>query len=116
VGFNVESAPSLTDRFLTRVFWIGKRSLETNDRIEVLCGTQTQWGCVERIAKVIDPISLETIKTKAACLNDFQMSEIVIRTESPMCIDPFDVLPELGRFAILQDGRIAGGGVIAKLR
>ncbi|MCP4256956.1 MAG: GTP-binding protein [Planctomycetes bacterium] len=114
VGFNVESAPSLSDRLSTRVFWIGTRSLEANGRIKVLCGTQTQWGRVERIAKVIDPISLETIKTEAACLNDFQMSEIVIRTESPMCIDPFDVLPELGRFAILQDGRIVGGGVIAR--
>jgi bifunctional enzyme CysN/CysC len=113
VGFNVESAPSLTDRLSTKVFWISTRSLEVNGRIEVLCGTQIQWGCVERIAKVIDPISLETIKTEVACLNDFQIGEIVVRTESPMCIDPFDVLPELGRFAILQDGRIAGGGVIA---
>jgi len=114
VGFNVESAPLVTDRLSTRVFWIGPRSLEANGRIEVLCGTQSHRGCVERIAKVIDPISLETIGTEVAGLNDFQVGEIVVRTESPMCIDPFDILPELGRLAILQDGRIAGGGVIAR--
>lgn len=113
VGFNVESAPLVTDRLSTRVFWIGPRSLEANGRIEVLCGTQSNRGCAERITKVIDPISLETIGTEVARLNDFQVGEIVLRTESPMCIDPFDILPELGRFAILQNGRITGGGVIA---
>lgn len=115
VGFNVESAPLITDRFSTRIFWIGTQSLKANSGIEVLCGTQSQRDNVERIAKVIDPVSLETIETEAACLNDFQVGEIVVRTESLMCIDLFlfDILPELGRFAILQDGKVAGGGVIA---
>ena len=70
-------------------------------------------GYVERIAKVIEPVSLETIETEAACLNDFQMGEIVVRTESLMCIDLFDILPELRRFAILQDDKVAEGRVIA---
>ncbi|MHC4564206.1 MAG: GTP-binding protein [Planctomycetota bacterium] len=114
VGFNIDSAPSVTKRLSARVFWIGPRSLEANGRIEVLCGTQSHRGCVERIARVIDPISLETIETENDRLNSLQVGEIVVRTERPMCIDRFDILPELGRFAILQDGRIAGGGVTAK--
>jgi len=114
VGFNVESAPLVTDRLSTRVFWIGSRSLEANGRIKVLCGTQNYRGSVERITKVIDPFTLETIGTEVAHLNGFQVGEIIVRTESPMCIDPFDILPELGRFAILQDGKVAGGGVIAR--
>jgi bifunctional enzyme CysN/CysC len=114
VGFNVESAPLVTNQLSARVFWIGPRSLEADGKIEILCGTQSQQGFIERIAKVIDPISLETIGTEVARLNDFQVGEVVVRTESPMCIDPFDFLPELGRFAILQDGKIAGGGVIVR--
>ncbi len=114
VGFNVESDPLITDRLSTRVFWIGPRSLKVNSRIEVLCGTQSHRGCVEKVAKVIDPISLGTIGTEVAGLNKFQVGEIVFQTESPMCIDPFGILPELGRFAILQNGKIAGGGVIAR--
>lgn len=112
VGFNIESGPLVTDRLLTRVFWISPRALKAKGRIEVLCGTQSNQGCVERIAEVIDPFSLETVGTEVACLSDFQVGEITIRLESPMCVDPFNVLPELGRFAILQDGRIMGGGVV----
>ncbi len=114
VGWNVDSAPSVTNQLSAKVFWIGPRSLEANDRIEVLCGTQSRQGHAENITRVIDPISLETDQTGAARLDDSRVAEITIRTELPLCIDPFDVVPELGRFAILQDGRIVGGGVIAQ--
>lgn len=63
---------------------------------------------------MIDPMSLETIETEAACVKDSQVAEIIIRTDVPMCIDPCGVVPELGRFALLRDGRIAGGGVITE--
>jgi bifunctional enzyme CysN/CysC len=114
VGFNIESAPLVTDRLSTKVFWINPPPLEVNSRIEILCGTQSHGGCVERITNVIDPISLESIGMEAAGLNDSQVGEIILRTELPMCIDSFDTLPELGRFAILQDSKVSGGGVIAR--
>jgi sulfate adenylyltransferase subunit 1 len=111
VGFNIGSTPLVTDRLLCRVLWIDPHSLDVDDSIEVLCGTQKRKGRVERIANVMDPVSLVTIGTEVVRLNDFQVGEIVIRTETPMCADSFNILPELGRFAILQDGKIMGGGV-----
>jgi sulfate adenylyltransferase subunit 1 (EFTu-like GTPase family) len=114
VGSNVDDAPVATNRFSARVFWISPQSLTVKDKIEVLCGTQSCRGHIERIAKVIDPVSLAAVKTDAARLDDSQVAEIVIRTEWPVCIDPADVVPELGRFALLRDGRIGGGGVIVK--
>jgi bifunctional enzyme CysN/CysC len=114
IGFNVDSAPLITDRLSVRVFWISPRPLQVNAEVEVLCGTQSRRVHIEKIAKVIHPVSLETIETNAARLDDSQVAEVVIRTDSPMCVDSFDEVPELGRFAILQDDRIAGGGVIAR--
>lgn len=113
VGSNVDSLPLVTDRFPAQVFWISPQPLEAYSRIEVLCGTQSRCGDAERITKVIDPISLEADQTDAGHVDDSQVAEIVIRTDTPMCIDPFGIVPELGRFAVLQGRRIAGGGVIA---
>lgn len=110
IGFAGSNVPAITDHFTARVFWIDRRPLEPNGRIELLCGTQSHHGCAERIAKVIDPISL-AVETKAVRLDDSQVGEITIRTDSPVCVDPFNAVPELGRFAIVQDGRVAGGGV-----
>ena len=114
IGSDVDSIPLVTDRLPAKVFWISPQPLEVNSRIEVLCGTQSRCGHAEKIAKVIDPISLEINKTDTGHMDDSQVAEITIRTDIPMCTDSFDVVPELGRFAILRDGRITGGGVIAR--
>lgn len=111
VGFDEDNAPMFTDRFTARVFWISPGPLEVNAAIEVLCGTQHRRGHVEHIARVIDPASGDAVKTQAACLYDSQIAEVSIRTDCHICVDPFT--PELGRFAILQAGRIVGGGVMA---
>jgi bifunctional enzyme CysN/CysC len=113
VGADPDRPPEVGDRLAARIFWIHPRSLGVKDRIEVLCGTQSRPACVEAIARTIDPISLASLAPEAACLNDSQVTEAVIRTESPICTDFWGGAPELGRFAILRDGRIAGGGVIA---
>ncbi len=113
VGYGGEHAPVITDRITARVFWISPRPLAVNDGIEILCGTQGRCAHVDGITRVVDPISLKVIKTKATRLEDSQVAEVIVRTDSPICIDSFEVVPELGRFAILRDGRTVGGGVIA---
>ncbi len=113
VGFSRAQAPLITDHLPARAFWISPQPLDAQARIEVLCGTQTRGGCVEAITRVIDPISLEAVGAQATRLEDSQVGEITIRTEAPLCVDPFDAGLELGRFAILQFGRIAGGGILA---
>ncbi|HUU17695.1 MAG TPA: DNA-3-methyladenine glycosylase I [Sedimentisphaerales bacterium] len=67
---------------------------------------------IENISKIIDPVSLKVICTDAAQLTDSQVASVKIKLDSPICVDPFDKLPELGRFAIVQNGRITGGGVV----
>jgi bifunctional enzyme CysN/CysC len=114
VGFDGDNAPVITRRLTARVFWISPRPLAVNDGIEILCGTQSRGAHVESVARVVDPVSLKVIETEATRLDDSQVAEVIIRTDSPICIDPFDAVPELGRFAILQNRRTAGGGVITK--
>jgi small GTP-binding protein len=113
MGFERNRAPSVTRRFAARIFWISTQSIEASDTVEVLCGTQTCKGRIQRIAKVIDPVSLEAVQTDALRLDDSQVADIILQTDSPLCVDAFGVVPESGRFAILHKGRIAGGGVIA---
>jgi bifunctional enzyme CysN/CysC len=111
VGFDDAHAPVITDRLTARVFWIHPRPLAVSDEVEILCGTQCRRGYVESITRLVDPVSLQVMQTEAACLEDSQVAEVTLRTDAPVCIDPFDVVPELGRFAILQNGRTVGGGI-----
>jgi bifunctional enzyme CysN/CysC len=114
IGFDTNHAPVITDRLAAKVFWIHPRPLAVDDEIEVLCGTQNPCGHVETIAGVIDPVSLQAAKAETTRIEDSQVAELTIRTNSSLCIDPFDRVPELGRFAILKNTRIAGGGITTR--
>ena len=73
--------------------------------------TQRRSAQIEKISKIIDPVSLKVMCTDAYQLADSQVANVEIKLDSPMCVDPFDRLLELGRFAMVQDGRITGGGI-----
>lgn len=112
VAFERDHAPLITDWFAAKVFWISERPLQLTEGAEILCGTQTRTATIESIVGVIDPVLLEPAPTSATRLEDSQVAEVTIRTDEPVCVDTFDAVPEAGRFALLQHGRIAGGGVI----
>lgn len=112
VGFNICQRPLITDCLTANVFWIGAEPLQTSGKIDILCGTRRCSARIENISKIIDPASLKVICTDADKLTDSQVASVKIKLDSPMCVDPFDKLPELGRFAIVRNGRITGGGVV----
>jgi bifunctional enzyme CysN/CysC len=112
VGFDGHTPPIITDQLAARVFWISPQPLERNAEVGVLCGTQDCRGRVERVIRLIDPVSLAAIETGAARLNDSQVAEVIIAMNSLICVDSCDITPGLGRFALLQGGRIGGGGVV----
>jgi len=112
VGFDISHPPLTIDYLIADVFCIGTEPLRPGGKIDILCGTQRCSAQIEKISEIIDPVSLKIICTNADQLTDSQVASVKIKLDSPMCVDPFDRLPELGRFAIVQDDRIAGGGII----
>jgi bifunctional enzyme CysN/CysC len=114
VGHDISHAPAIVSQFTARLFWVATRPLVLNSDVEVLCGTQSVHGHVVNIANVIDPVSLKVAEAPTTRLDDSLMADVTIRVDAPICIDPFEVVPGLGRVALLQDGRIAGGGITAR--
>lgn len=114
IGFDDTNVPHITDRFTARIFWIHPKPLGMQDRIEILCGTQSGRGHVESISGAIDPIFLKATERETTSIADSHVAEVIIQMDSPICVDPFDTIPELGRFAIIRDKRIAGGGVMIR--
>ncbi len=112
VGFDIRHPPLITDYLTADVFWIGTEPLRTGGKIDFLCGTRRCAAQIENISKIISPASLKVICTNADELQDSQVASVKIKLDSFICVDPFDKIPELGRFAIVQNGKITGGGII----
>lgn len=111
VGFNVCHPPLITDLLITEVFWIDANSLKPNDKIDILCGTNSCSGQIKRISDIYDPVCLDVKLNHVDQLAESQVANVRIKLDSPICIDPFEYLPDLGRFTIFHDNKITGGGI-----
>src|SRR5207302_8677969 len=62
--------------------------------------------------EVMDSSSLERSPTKADQLARNEVGRLTIQTRAPIVLDNHDRLPPLGRFVLVDDGVICGGGIV----
>jgi bifunctional enzyme CysN/CysC len=60
----------------------------------------------------MDSSSLERSVTKAEQLARNEVGRLTIQTRAPIVLDNHDLVPPLGRFVLVDDGMICGGGII----
>ncbi|MBU5636068.1 GTP-binding protein [Geomonas sp. Red69] len=105
-----EPAPRSVSDFGATIFWFAD-SYVSGRRVVVRCATQAVAGVIE-LLKVYDPAAPDD-ELDPESLNIGEMARCRIRTEAPLVIDSFAVVPELGRFVIECDGVPAGAGIVA---
>lgn len=111
VASHVESAPKLTNLFRARVFWLGKKPLELEKRYKIKIATSEFMAEVKTIEYVVDAETLA--QNKGDKVERGNVAEVVFRTRNVAAVDDFLTNPKLGRFVILQDYDVAGGGIIS---
>jgi len=105
----VSNPPMLSNVFRGRLFWLGHKPLVAGSRYKLkLCTAEFQVE-VERIERVIDVKDLGTTKTDRVERN--AVAEVVLRSRGLMALDPFDVNMVTGRFVLVEDFDIVGGGL-----
>jgi len=107
----VTSPPIITNLFKARIFWLGRNPLEAEKRYKIKLGTAEMMAEVKAIEHVIDSDTLAHIKTNR--VERGNVAEVTLRTRGLIAVDDFNHHPRLGRFVILQDYDVAGGGIIS---
>src|SRR5690606_18793349 len=67
---------------------------------------------VVRIDRVLDSSTMEVFTQARDSIGRYEVGEVLIRTRRPIAFDNADVVPETGRFVLMQGQQIGGGGVI----
>jgi bifunctional enzyme CysN/CysC len=106
----VERAPVLTNLFRARIFWLGHKPLELGKRYKIKLGTSEMMAEVKTIEHVIDADTLAQIPANR--VERSNVAEIILRVRGLAVVDDFNNNQRLGRFVILQDYDVAGGGII----
>lgn len=108
-----DSIPVVTDTFKGNLFWLGKDDLVKNKKYKLKLATLEIECSIDKIDRVIDASSLKTIED-AERVQKNDVGEITIKTKQPIALDEFVNIESTGRFVIVDDLDVSGGGIVTK--
>src|SRR5256885_14932148 len=98
--------------FAQSVCWCGGDPMQRDRLYDLRLATQEVKCEIVSIDQVMDSSSLESTTDKREQLERNEVGRLTIQTRSPLVIDNHDRIPKLGRFVIVDDDQICGGGTI----
>lgn len=107
----VEESPIVTTTFEANVFWMGKNRLEKGKTYFLKLTTQNVECEVAEFKRAIDASTLETL-TNQDYINRNDVAELVLKTRQPVAFDLFGTVAETGRFVLVDEYDVCGGGII----
>jgi sulfate adenylyltransferase subunit 1 (EFTu-like GTPase family) len=102
----------ISDRLRANIFWMEHRTHQMGEPLLFRCVTQEVPCRIENIFKKFDPASMELIQEEATSISGAEVADVQIRLDRPVVVDPFNDIPEMGRFVLEKEGRPVGGGII----
>jgi bifunctional enzyme CysN/CysC len=112
VASHQTETPIETNRFRADLFWIAREPLRVGKFYNVRLVTQDVKCEVVSIEEVMDSSTLTTKIDKCAKLERNEVGRLTIQTRAPLVLDDHDRIANLGRFVLVDDGKICGGGTI----
>src|SRR5260370_10049667 len=112
VASHKRDTPIEANRVHADVFWIVREPMRPGHIYDLRLATQEVKCEIVSIDEVMDSSTLEASKDKRDQLERNEVGRLTIQTRSPLVIDNHDRIPKLGRFVIVDDGQICGGGTI----
>lgn len=110
-----QQEPICSCHMKVRLFWMGATSMLQERRYKLKIGTATVPAWLKKIFFTMDASDL-VYSASAQQIDRFQVAECILETLRPIAFDPFDSVAATGRFVIVDNYQIAGGGVVLEGR
>lgn len=112
IASHVDSPPVEGHSFSARVFWLHDEPLHVGQNYTLKLATQEVEARLVHIERLMDSATLTPLNESRSNIGRNEVAELVWRARRPIAFDNSDVVQVTGRFIVVQDGRIGGGGVI----
>ena len=103
--------PITPTRLRVNLFWMGRQPLIRNKRYKLKLANARMPVWLTDILNVMDASNLETDATKKQ-IERHDVAECVFETLKPVACDLSADIPHTGRFVIIDNYEIAGGGIV----
>jgi sulfate adenylyltransferase subunit 1 (EFTu-like GTPase family) len=109
---SADLSSKISDTITANIFWMDSAGFHRGDRLLFRCVTQEVPCRIEKINRKFDPASMELIEKDAFAIEGAEVADVLIKLEQKVVADPFNEIPEMGRFVLEKDGRPVAGGII----
>lgn len=114
IASHQENLPLVSTAFRANLFWLGKRPLEKGRKYLLRVATKEVDCEVAIIHRIIDTMDLAQQQGSNAVSKN-QVAELTLRTKVPVAFDLSASFEATGRFVLVDEYDIAGGGIITEL-
>ncbi|HEX4968519.1 MAG TPA: GTP-binding protein, partial [Nitrospiraceae bacterium] len=114
VASHQEQLPLVSTAFRANVFWLGRKPLERGRRYQLRVTTREVDCEVATIHRIIDTMDLAQ-QQGSSVVNKNQVAELTIRAKTPVAFDLSASFESTGRFVLVDEYDIAGGGIVTEL-
>ncbi|MBF0490782.1 MAG: 50S ribosome-binding GTPase [Candidatus Omnitrophica bacterium] len=105
-----QKLPQVSMKFKANVFWMGKQPLVKNKTYKLKIATQQVPVVVSEIVQVLN--AAELAASNKPHVDRHEVGEVIFETMKPIAFDMVGDIAETGRFVIVDNYEIAGGGII----
>jgi len=110
-----DTLPEVVDEFKASIFSISPKPLKLNENFVLRCATQESECCIKRIIQRIDSSTMEILEKNANELKETEVGEVILKTTLPVVVEKFNYVRELGRFILLNNGKVVAGGIVKEI-
>jgi bifunctional enzyme CysN/CysC len=106
-----ESQPNSSTKLEANLFWLSPNPMVMGKRYKLKLHATRAAAYLTAVHTVIDASNLSTVANRRQ-IERHDVALVTLETLKPMACDPAVEIPQTGRFVIIDEYEIAGGGVI----
>lgn len=108
-----DDLPLVSTAFRANIFWLGKRPLEKGRKYLLRVATKEVDCEVAAIHRIIDTMDLGQ-RQGSGSVGKNQVAELTLRAKNPIAFDLSASFEATGRFVLVDEYDIAGGGIVTE--
>ena len=114
IATHQDQLPLVSTAFRANLFWLGKRPLEKGRKYLLRVATKEVDCEVAAIHRIIDTMDLAQ-QQGSSTVGRNQVAELTLRTKTPIAFDLSSSFEATGRFVLVDEYDIAGGGIVTEM-
>jgi bifunctional enzyme CysN/CysC len=114
IATHQEQLPLVSTAFRANLFWLGRRPLEKGRKYLLRVATREVDCEVAAVHRIIDTMDLNQ-RQGSTSVGRNQVAELTLRTKTPVAFDLSSSFEATGRFVLVDEYDIAGGGIVTEL-